>query len=202
MESDDAPSTRPIRVVRPVSSDGIVENVIPFEETGRIASALKNDASIIDKMRQSDFVEAVALKLIEKGAPGGSDGGIPPEKYAKSMKRHNWLAIVMSLLLGPGGAIAVIYATSDMAKANSKEVEHLKESSRTAIWPRIEKTEESVRLIRIQVDTIKTSVKQIKGSNADIVKGIQELKKENLNRLKDELDDARRELRRERNLNR
>jgi len=101
----------------------------------------------------------------------------------------------MAALLGPGGAIAVIYATSDRAKSNTQEVEHLKDAAKSAV-PRIEENEKQIRLIQVDVSGINKAMGDVKESTDAIAGGIEELKKENVTRLKNELDDANREIRR------
>lgn len=167
--------------------DGTVVEPIPFETTDEMASALY-DATKSTPVKPEDFIDRLADKL---ASHGGTSGGVA---HVKTIKRHNWVAVAMATLLGPGGAIAVIYATSDRAKSNSIEVEHLKKAGKEIV-PRIEKTEDSVNAIKVKVETIDTSMNAIETSQAEIATGIQELKRENVNRLKSELADAKRELR-------
>lgn len=183
------PTTVPGRPRTETPTNGVpVER--EFVDTGEVAAPLYLAASSMDNAEA--FLESLAKKLVTHG--GGGDG----PKHAKSIKRHNWLAVIMAALLGPGGAIAVIYATSDRSKSNSQEVEHLKEATK-AIEPRMEKTEEDVRFIRVDVGKMKTSVDTMATEQTAIASGIEELKGENVKRLKDELADAKRELRRARN---
>ena len=192
-ENDDSftPTTLPGKE-RARTGNGVPDHV-EFENTGEIVKAVLATGASEDLM--SAFVKKAAEHFATSTGGGGGDS---PSKHAKSIKRHNWLAVIMAALLGPGGAIAVIYATSDRAKANTQEVEHLKDATKS-IEPRMVKTEDDVRLIRVNVGQMKTSVDAVQMQQTDIASGIEELKKENVNRLKSELEDARRELRQERN---
>lgn len=170
----------------------------PFEDTGQFSTNLYSrlEATGPDEggIKPEDFIDFLASKIASHGGSGGGDGG-DGKAHVKQIKRHNYLAVIMAALLGPGGAIAVIYATSDRAKANSAQVEHLNEATK-AMEPRMEKTEESVRLIQVNVGKMKTSVDAVQIQQTDIAAGIESLKQENVNRLQRELDTANRELRR------
>lgn len=180
--------------------DLAVPETIEFEETGKVSTEFYQQAQAATEggsdMPRAEFIEAVAQKLIQHG--GGRGDGDGPVKFAKSIKRHNWLAVIMAVLLGPGGAIAVIYATSDRSKANSHKVEELKK-----LEPRVEKTEEDIRYIKARVGEVGASMEEVKADQTEIVDGINELKQENVDQLKAELKEARWELRnRKRNPNR
>ena len=189
-DNSPTPTTLPGKPVRLITPPNGVPTHVEFEDTGEVAAPLYLAASATDNAEA--FLESLAKKLVSHG--GGGDG----PKHAKSIKRHNWIAVIMATLLGPGGAIAVIYATSDRSKANSQELEHVKDAAKS-IEPRMEKTEEDVRLIRVNVGQMKTSVDAVQVQQTAIAEGIEELKGENVKRLKDELEDAKRELRRARN---
>jgi len=164
---------------------------IEFENTGEVAAPLWQAAN--ETGSAEAFLNSLAVKLAEHG--GGGGGGDEPAKRTKQIKRSNWLAVLMATLLGPGGAVAVIYATSDRAKENSQEVKHLKDTN-GSLLPRLDKTEEDVRYIKVRVSEVKTQMGEVQTQQTSIANGIEELKNENINRLKSELDDARRELRR------
>jgi hypothetical protein len=96
----------------------------------------------------------------------------------------------MALFLGPGGAVAVVYATSDRSKDNTREIEILK-----PLPERVSISEGAIIEIRSSVKTFSEAVSAVQTQQSDILSGIEELKSENVNRLKQELRDARRELR-------
>lgn len=181
------------RIATPSNGISTPSNGIPettdFEQTGRIATAFSAQAqAAADNGSAGQFMDEFAKKLLQHGGVP-PDGGNPA--HAKSIKRHNWLAIIMSLLLGPGGAIAVIYATSDRSKENSHKVDELRK-----LEPRVGKTEDDIQFIRVRVKEVGTAVELVKEDTGAMVIGIAELKNENLNRLKQELAEARREIRR------
>lgn len=167
-----------------------------FVDTGAVETAV---AEAVDS--EENTVEALAkLILGSQPAPGGSGGGDGSNeaKVVKEIKRHKWIAALMALLLGPGGAIAVVYATSDRSKANAASIEAHK-----AFGPRITETEAAVAEIKQDIGKIQTDVKTGKDQAAKILTGIDELKKENINRMTDELKETKRLLRKaERDLER
>lgn len=140
-------------------------------------------SNIVDQMAE------VLAELIHQKKPGGGDGGVPPEKHAKSIKRHNWAAIILALILGPGGALTVVYATSDRSKANSIKLEQVEK-----IEPRVEKVEDSVELIQVDVSRMGSKVDSVEATQKVIVDGIEELKQENVESLKDKNARLEREL--------
>lgn len=182
--SDTTPVTVPGKPTRLESVDGI-PNQVEYERTGEVARTLYSAAENSSGTAEA-FLESLAEKL--KGDGNGGDGGIPPDKHAKSLKRHNWITTLVVLLLGPGGAFAVIYATNDRSKSNTEDVKAMK--------PRVEKAESDVRIIRVRIGDMQGSMNGIKTQQTVIAEGIEDLKKENVTRLQQELKDAKRELRR------
>jgi len=171
-----------------------------FEDTGRVSRAfhtqLKEGAAAMAGHGEigynpDQFIDTIAKKLIEHGSGGGGGGGVPPEVHKKQIKRHNWIAVIMAAILGPGGALTVIYATSDRSKANSMKIEQVEK-----LEPRVKQTEEDVRYIKASVKGVSEKVDTAMVQQTAIAAGIEELKDENVNRLKEELDEAKRELRR------
>lgn len=181
MSALDDPAALGFHCHRAESSDPSVPEPIKAENTGKMSAALYESTQGDDVVTPENFLDALAKKLGDDKDPADS-----PAKHAKSVKRHNWVMALMALLLGPGGALAVIYHTSDRSKANSVDVEQLK-----ALEPRVEKTEADIR-------SIKSSMTTMAKSSKEIASGIKELKQENLTKLKNELEDTKRELRRER----
>ena len=101
------------------------------------------------------------------------------------------VTILLGALVCTGGPLAVIYTTQDNSKANTEQIEAMK--------PRMDQVESDVRFIKGRVGDIDKSVGTIKKDMKGIAGGIGELKEENVNRLKEELEDAKQALRRERN---
>lgn len=157
----------------------VVPVPIAFEDTGKFPRALCSAVQ--------------GGNTVTPDGDGGGGNSDAPDRHAESIKKHNLITILLTLLLGPGGAIAVVYATSDRAKANSYEVKHLK-----TLEPRVDNAEKEIHIIKADVSGINQSMKEVKASSKAIAVGIEELKQENVNRLKSELEDAKREIRRHR----
>ena len=187
------------------SSAEAVPEPIPFENTGEVASAIYEAVQGEEEVPENFVVELGKVLHAHRTAERPAVDLAAQADRSKSDRLHNWITGILAILLGPGGAIAVIYATSDRAKANSAQVEHLKKTTES-FEPRLAKTEEDVGLIQTDVGKLNESMgglkHQFKTQIGDIAKGIKELKQENVNKLTDELEDARRELRRERNRDR
>jgi hypothetical protein len=191
---DDTPTAKP-GGFHPADSSAIPKAVV-FERTDRLSKDLYNAVSGDDSeesaLTPENFIEQLAEKLGEMTGGGGGGGGGQTKKEAK---KQNIVAILLMLLIGPGGAMAVIYATRDEARSNTQDVEYLKKASKK-LEPRVEDTEDNIRLIKVRVGTIDKSINAIETSQTAIAGGIEELKQENVKRLQDELDEAKRELRR------
>lgn len=177
-----------------------------FEDTGKFAAALYDHVEKASAeyaatgggpLSADNFLDVLAEKITKHGGGGGGgNGGVPPETHKKSIKRHNLVAVLLALVLGPGGAFAVLQAMDDRSKTNTHEVKSMKAEVEDDVKPRLDKVEESVDLIRVDVSKMGKSVQNFDKQQTAIVEGIDELKQENVKRLKDELDDMRRENRR------
>lgn len=165
-----------------------VPEVIEFENTGRMSAAIRK---AMESEGSEDLVSEMISVLRRTGDGGGGDD--PGEKTLKEIKRHKWLAALMSLFLGSGGMVGSYYALKARAASNTKEVEVLKEAAKTT-EPRIENNAKDIRLLKGDVSGINKSVGEMKGQQTTIVDGIEELKNENVKRLKQELKDAKQEL--------
>ena len=176
---------------------------LPFEESDRFSKVLlgsvENTAAKLSSedepaVTSNDILDVLAKKLVKHG--GGGSGGMPPEAFKKQNAKHNWITVILALLLGPGGAFAVIRAMDDRSKSNEHGIKAVTKTIDEDFKPRMEKTEKDVNYIKIRIGKVDEKVDKAMTQQTTIVDGIEELKKENVNRLKDELDDARRELRR------
>ena len=165
-----------------------------MEDTGRIRAAMATASE------SEGAVLAIAEnlhRLQQQYGGGNGGGGVPPEVHSKQIKRHNWIAVLLAAVLGPGGALGVIYATRDQTKTNSAEIEHNgKQVER--LEPRVKASEDGIQFIKNKVKANGATIGEMRTEQTAIHSGIEELKKENVNRLKEELDDAKRELRRRR----
>lgn len=175
------------------------------EDTGRqnlrtmLSSAKTGELKLQKPHGSQDPVEQMVdtlASLLAARTGDGSSGGVPPEVHKKQIKRHNWLAVALAMVLGPGGALTVVYATSDRSKANEMKVEAAAKDIDDDIKPRLDRTENDVADIKEHIGKIDEKVSTAMDQQKVIVDGIEELKKENVDRLKQELRDARRELRR------
>lgn len=119
-----------------------------------------------------------------------SDG----ERYVKEIRKHKWVGALLAALLGVGGAVGGAVTATDRSEVNQVEVKNIKEANK-ALDIRVSGTESDIQ-------DIKTSVFAIETSQAIMASGIGELKKENVDRLKEELEEAKREIRRHRLNNR
>jgi len=166
-----------------------VPNTRRFENTGEVELAVS--AAVDSDENTAEALARLILGARSIGGGGGDgDGGEVGAKYVKEIKRHKWVAALMAMLLGPGGALAVVYATSDRSKANEA-----KAKSHDAYGPRITKTEAAVAEIQGDIAKIETSVASAKTQQTKILSGIGELKQENIERVEDELADTKRLLR-------
>ena len=178
---------------------------VAFEDSDKFANALyeqvEGTAASLgstdsgEDLTPGNIIDILAQKVAKHG---GGGGGMPPDAFKKQNKKHNWITIVLALLLGPGGAFAVIRAMDDRSKDNSREVKAMKADVDADVKPRLNKVEENVDLIRVDVSKMGKSVDDMRTEQTVIADGIEELKGENVERLKDELDEAKRELRRRR----
>jgi len=153
----------------------------PRADTGDILLAA------VDEMSAGDILALV------RGA-SNSGGGIPPEKHAKSVKRHNLLSVLAVLLLGSGGLVANYYTTAALARSNADAIE--KHSERPAHPQAVEE----LRVIKVRIDGIGKDTAATRKKTTEIQSGIQELKEEaqtdKQKRLEEENKKLEREIRR------
>ena len=164
-----------------------------FEDTGAIETAVA--AAVAS---EEDTMSALA-KLIINSRPsnGGGGGGDAGAKVLKDIKKHKWLAGLMAMILGPGGMTATYYAIKDRGIANEASVRKLTEVQ-DEVHPKIDSNTKNIRLIKVDVSNIDTSVDQMRVQQTAIVEGIESLKKENVSRLQKENDRLERALARAR----
>lgn len=201
--ADDTPITSPGRPKPRPDTNGVPEP-IEFENTGEIVNAVM--ASGAPENLLDAFIDKAVAHLTEGngGGMGGNGGGAA---IAKTAKKQNSIFLLLMLIVGPGGAVGAHYALKGQAASNTQEVQHLNDAVNgtdrsPGLGDRVEQTEENIRLIKVRVGTIDKSVKSIETSQTAIQGGIEELKSENVKRIQDELDDAKRELRRRDRLDR
>lgn len=162
-------------------SNGVQDPVV-FETTGEVEKAVM---AAVDS--EENTVVALAKLILGSQSNGNGNGN---GSGAKEPKRNKWLMALVVLVLGSGGTTAVIYTTSDIAKANSLEVEHLKQ-----LGPRLDKTEEDIGTIQVDLGKIEQSVASGARQTAKVLEGIKSLKEENVNRLVKENEKLERKVR-------
>lgn len=167
-------------------------DVVEFEDSSPIHAALPGIP------KASDIAKAL-IDLSGGGASAPPAGSVPPEVHKKQIKRHNWAAVVLAMLLGPGGAFAVINTMDDRSKANEMKVEQVEKSSKS-MDERVEKVEDDVRYIKVRVGDLDTKVDRAMVQQQVIVEGIEQLKEESVRdrekRLREENERLRDRLRR------
>ncbi len=196
---DDNPTmTLPGRLVVPrAESNGLtaVPCEVEVEETGKLSTSLYEAVQGDQAVTPENFLEQLAGKISELSAGDGGGGGDAPEKHAKSIKRHNWITVIMALLLGPGGIVTAMYVMDGRSKSNEKEVQVLRAAD--AIQkPKVDKNTEDIQQLKSDVKGINESVGEMKGQQTTIVEGITALKQEKVDKLEADLARAERELRR------
>jgi len=167
------------------SGNGAVDDPWACEDTGDVRAAIlgaTRDDGAASRVTTHDI--ATTLMELMDGSGGGGRGG----SHVKQIKRHNLgtiLAVVISVV---GGGVGSYYALVDRSKHNEEAAEQNAK--------RIDETEKDVKFIKVKVNDIDNSMDKMSIEQTVIKDGINELKKESINELKDELQDAKRELRR------
>ncbi len=129
-----------------------------------------------ESVTPENFIDQIARKLNVDDAKA-------------SQKKQNLMAILMMAVIGPGGAMAVLYATRDQSKDNATKVEALKIGA-DKLEPRVEAVERSILGIQDSIKVLPA-----------MATGIKDLNEEKTQRIKDKiekLETENRELRRKR----
>jgi hypothetical protein len=146
-----------------------------------IHAAMVNAASEVGQVSAQDIAHA----LIEMG--GGSGGG--GTGFQKSLKRSNiWIALLIALF-GTGGMVASYYATQSRSRSNEKAIDSHREV------PMHKGANEQFSGIKVRLGKVEDKMGAVQVGQNEIKDGITELKKE-------QIDDLKRELARERRRNR
>jgi hypothetical protein len=175
---------------------------IEFEDSSPLHAAVDEAVGVIASMPKAEEIAAHIVKLSRGGGGGGNGNGDDDDSHRrraaddkKAKRKHSALIGVISVLFGSGGAMGVVYATSDRSKANEIKVEAAAKHIEN-FEPRLDKTEGDIQYIKAEIKDFGEDVDTAMVQQKVIIEGIEDLKKENVNRLQDELRDARRELRR------
>lgn len=140
----------------------------------------------------SPFVSELVEALLKQASGGG---GEPPPKVARTMKRHNWAIAIVVGILAPSGIVASYYATKALAENNATQIEKhvdVHDAHREMIDANAKATSE----IKQSVDSLGQKIDAEAKSQRELVESVDALKRENVERLNDELRDLRRENRR------
>ena len=170
------------------------EDLVEFEDSGPVRGALY--ASLAGNPN-APSAHDIAKALFEYGGGGPPGGGVPPDQHVKTVKRHNWITALLVLLFGSGGVFTTMKMTEAKADTNHESIEKLKKTNVEDFEPRIKANEESVRLIRVDINDVKEEISGdpltgkagIKQDVAKIADGIEALKKENQTRKQQELEE-------------
>lgn len=170
-----------------------VPEIRTFENTGEIQKAVEE--AVASEENTGVALAKLILGAVNDNSGGGGGGGDAGANYVKEIKRHKWLAALLSLVVGSGGMVGTFYALKARAENNSTAVESIKAEVKSTNL-RIGENTEQIRLIKVDVSDINTSVAQVKTQNTDISNNIKELKQENVDRLEKENAKLEREIRR------
>lgn len=163
-----------------------------FENTGAIEMAVKEAVA-----SEENTVEALAKLILgsqKSNDSGDGNGGDAGAKVLKDAKKHKWLVAIMALILGPGGMTATYYAIKDRGIANEAAVEQLTKDA-IDIHPKIESNTEDIRLIKVDIGKINTSMETGVKTQKKMLEGIESLKQVNVTRLEKENDKLERKIR-------
>lgn len=170
-----------------LGGNGTVTTDIDFVDTGPVRRSLVESMAGENPSVTAHEI-AKALWDLSPSGDGSGGGGIPSDTHVKQIKKHNWATVILAVVSALGVAIGSYYATEARSKHNERQI--IKHDSA------IEQNTDDVRYIKVRVKSIDDTLTEAKKKQSVILDGIEELKSENVNRLKEELRDARRELRR------
>ena len=134
--------------------------------------------------------EQFAGAILRLANGGGRDIEDAYPQATRKLRRHNGILAAVVGLFGSGGVVASYYATVETAKSNAVRLDQNTE--------RIDANSDAIGDIKTSVDDLTHGLKSQSDLQVEIKSGIDELKREKVDELKKRLDDARRELRRER----
>lgn len=138
------------------------------------------------------FVSELVSELLRQSGSGGDE---PPPRVQKTLKRHNWAIAIVVGILAPSGIVASYYATKALAESNAAKIEK-HEATHDEHHDLIDANSEAVREIKGSVDSLADRIEEQTAQQTQLVESVDELKRENVNRLERERDELRREVRR------
>lgn len=146
------------------------------------AMDLADTSSGADPMAQ--LIDSIATAVAGKrggggdgGDGGGGDDSTPPELTLREIKKHKWLAAVLSLIFGSGGMVGTFYALKAQSDNNTAQVKEMQEAAK-AVEPRITKNTDDIRLIKVDITDIGKNVGKMRTEQQALVTGVNTLKQE------------------------
>ena len=185
----------PLVIALPSGQSNGVPNARRFENTGEVETAV--EAAINS---EENTVEALAKLILtsrpsnDGGDGSGSDAGA---KVLKDIKRHKWLAVLMTLVIGPGSMTATYYAIKDRGISNETRVQAIEKNMAEDDKQEILDAKEFA-LVKEDIGKIQGSVKALEGTNTEMLNGIKSLQQVHVTRLERENIKLERQLARER----
>jgi hypothetical protein len=157
-------------------------------------SASLYDAAAADEAVQSaeDFLDALAEKLVSKVGNGGGGGHQgPPRKEFLGLTAGSWIRTMAGMLIaGVITAGAWVLLVRDTLKEHGAQIEEHQ------ALPMHKDASKAVEEFDERLGTVETAVQSINTKQTQVISGIDELKKENLDKLKTETAELKAENRR------
>jgi hypothetical protein len=172
------------------SPNGLHE--FPRANTPELSSGLYNaaHASSASSTSPDDFLEALAVKLA--GKVGGGDGrGGPPRREFLGLTAGSWIRTMAGMLIA--GALT---AGAWVLLVRDTLIEHGAKIENHDSLPMHPQAAKSVKSIDERLGTVETAVQSFNTTQTQVIEGIEELKKENVKKINDELKELKAENRR------
>jgi hypothetical protein len=160
-------------------------------------SADMHAAATGEPISAEDFLEAIASKLAKKVGGGDGHGG-PPKKEFLGLTGGGWTKFLSGMIIA-----AVVTAGTWVLLVRDTLKEHadaIQENGSTiddhAELPMHPDAATQINGINIRIEGVEDAVKDFRIQQTKVIDGIEDLKKENVKKLTDELDELKRENRR------
>jgi hypothetical protein len=162
----------------------------PRPNTPELSAGLYKAAHAGEAQTADDFLEALAVKLA--GKVGGGDGhGGPPKKQFLGLTAGSWVRTMAGMLIaGLITAGAWVLLVRDTLREHGSQIESHESE------PMHPEAAKSVKALDDRLDTVEGAVKSINTKQTQVITGLDELKKENIDKLKSEAAELKAENRR------
>jgi hypothetical protein len=168
----------------------------PRADTPELSAGLYAAAHAGETQSADDFLEALAVKLAGKVGGGGGQGG-PPKKELLGITAGAWVRTIIGMMLaGFMTAGAWVLLVRDTLKDHGAQIESHEAE------PMHKEAAKTVEQLDGRIEDVETAVNTFSTNQAQVIKGLGELKKENLDKIKTERDDLKAENRRLERVNR